>query len=95
MRARSRAGSSLADRERVEVRLRARQRRAQLVRGVGDELALGQARALERGEHRVEAPRQSPELILLAGLDAVAEILRARHPFGGARQAPHGHERRP
>ena len=87
-------GQLLADRERVEVGLRARQRRAQLVRGVGDELALRQARALKRGQHRVEAPGQPPELVLLAGLDAVAEILRARHALGGARQAPYGHERR-
>ena len=87
-------GQLLAHRERVEVRLRARQRRAQLVRGVGDELALREARALQRGQHRVEAPGQPPELILLAGLDAVAEILRARHAFGGTRQAPYGHQRR-
>ena len=60
-------GSRIADRERVEVGLHAGQRRAQLVRGVGDELALGQARALERREHRVEAGRQPPELVLLAG----------------------------
>ena len=36
-------GQALAERERVEVGLHARQRRPQLVRGVGDELALGQA----------------------------------------------------
>ena len=87
-------GQLLAHRQRVEVGLHARQRRAQLVRGVGDELALCEARALERGEHRVEAPRQSPELVLLAGLDAVAEVLRARHAFGGARQAAHRDQRR-
>ena len=88
-------GQLLADRKRVEVGLHARQRRAQLVRGVGNQLALREARALERGQHRVEAPGQTPELILLAGPDAVAEILRARHALGGARQAPYGHKRRP
>ena len=92
--ARSRGGQALAERERVEVGLHARQRRAQLVRGVGDELALGQARALERGEHRVEARGQPPELVLLAGVDAMAEVLRARDAFGGAGQAAHRHERR-
>ena len=58
------------------------------------ELALGQPRALERGQHRVEARRQPPELVLLAGVDAVAEVLRARDAFGGTRQPPHGHQRR-
>ena len=38
----------------VDVRLQARQRRAQLVRGVGDEAPLRLERLLERGEHRVE-----------------------------------------
>ena len=87
-------GQPLTHRERIEVRLHARQGRAELVRGVGDELALGQARALERGQHRVEALRKSSELILLAGVDAMGEILRACHPFGGAGQPAHGHERR-
>jgi hypothetical protein len=53
------------------------------------------ARALEGGEHRVEAGGQPPELILLTGLDAMAEVLCARDAFGGAHQAAHGYERSP
>ena len=44
-------------RQHLDVRAQARDRRAQLVRGVGDELALGGDRALERVEHRVEVLR--------------------------------------
>ena len=40
-----------------------RERRAQLVRGVGDEAALGLARLLERGEHRVERLRELADLV--------------------------------
>ena len=57
------AASSLAC-EHLDVRAQARQRRAQLVRGVGDELALRAARLLERGEHRVEARGEPAELVL-------------------------------
>src|SRR3712207_7500883 len=39
---------------RSDVRPHAGERRAQPVRGVGDELALRVARALQRGQHRVE-----------------------------------------
>ena len=47
-----------AARQHLEVRAQRGERRAQLVRGVGDELALRALRALERLEHRVE--RASP-----------------------------------
>ena len=47
-------------REHLDVRAQARQRRAQLVRGVRDELPLrGARRLLERREHRVEAAREA------------------------------------
>ncbi len=87
-------GQLLAERERVEVGLHAGQRCAQLVRGVGDELALSQARALERGQHRVEARREPSQLVLLVRLDAMAEVLCAGHAFGGAGQPADGHQRR-
>ena len=48
-------------------------RRAQLVRGVGHELALGGDRALQRVEHRVEAGRELADLVV------------ARRPRSGAR----------
>ena len=47
----------------VDVRLQARQRRAQLVRGVGDEAALRLERLLERTEHRVEGAPRRAELV--------------------------------
>ena len=46
----------------VDVRLHARQRRTQLVRGVGDEAALRLDRVLECREHRVERRAESREL---------------------------------
>ena len=46
-------------REHLDVRAQARERRAQLVRGVGDELALRPRRVLERLEHRVERRRRA------------------------------------
>ena len=52
--------------ERLDVRPQARDRRAQLVAGVGDEVALGLDRALERVERGVEAPREPGELVVAA-----------------------------
>ena len=56
--------------EDLDVRAQAGDGRAQLVRGVGDQLALGvdgrverAHRVLERVEHRVEADRQAPDLV--------------------------------
>ncbi len=57
----------------LDVRAQAGDRRAQLVRGVGDELALGGDRALERVEHRVEV------------LGQLADLVVARRPRSGGR----------
>ena len=57
------AGSVVGAGEDLDVRAQAGQRRAQLVRGVGDEAALAPRRVLERGEHGVEAGGQAPELV--------------------------------
>ena len=66
----------------LDVRAQAGDGRAQLVRGVGHQLALRvhgcverAHRALERVEHRVEARRQAPDLVFPGGLDPAAEIL--------------------
>ena len=56
-RARSSGGSASASASTSMLVRRLGDRRAQLVRGVGDELALGGDRALERVEHRVEVLR--------------------------------------
>ena len=43
------------------------ERGPQLVRGIGDEAALGLARLLERGEHRIERLRQRADLVARVG----------------------------
>ena len=54
------------------------QRRAQLVRGVGEEAALGVARPLEAGEHRVQRRREPPDLVGRRGLgQPAARVARA------------------
>ena len=60
--------------EDLDVGAQAGERRAQLVRGVGDELALGVDRALERVEHRVEAAGQAAQLAAAARVDAATEV---------------------
>ncbi len=64
------------------------------MRGVGDELALRVHggvervhRVLERVEHRVEAARQAPELVLPGGLDASAEVARGGDVLGGVAES--------
>ena len=59
-----------AAREHLEVRAQRGERRPQLVRGVGDELALRALGSLERLEHRVERARQAGELVVAVGVDA-------------------------
>ena len=49
--------------EHLDVRAQARQRRPQLVRGVGDELPLRPCGVLERAEHRVEGRGEPRELV--------------------------------
>ena len=73
----------------LDVRAQAGHRRAQLVGGVGHELALrvhgGVERAhrsLESVEHRVEAVGEPPDLIFADGLDAPAQVLGQRDVLG-------------
>ena len=71
--------------QQLEVGQHARQRRAQLVRGVGDELALARERRLalgagrvQRPEHRFERARQLGDLVLGLGVgDAQRRVARA------------------
>ena len=88
----TRARSAGSDRlgEHLDVRAQRRHRRAQLVRGVGDELALGGDRALQRVEHRVEARGQLADLVLARDLDPAAEVLGLRDV---ARRLGHAHHR--
>src|SRR6185503_6373041 len=69
----------LPAREQLEIRAQAGERRSQLVRGVGDELALLAQRNLERGEHLVERPGQSGHLVIPAQRDATREVARPGH----------------
>ena len=73
-------------REQLDVGLHGRQRRAQLVRRVGDQLALRTARLGERVEHRVEAARQAGQLVVADRLDAPGEVLRRRDVARAAHQ---------
>ena len=75
--------------EDVDVRLQARQRRAQLVRGIGDEAALRLERLLERGEHRIEGRAEARELVLPAFGNTLARLAGLRDPFGRRREAAH------
>ena len=70
------------------------QRRAQLVRGVREEAALGIARALEAREHRVERCRQAPDLVPLHRLrQATARVARPLDVGRGARESLEWDER--
>ena len=81
-------------REHLDVRAQARERGAELVRGVGDELALRVERALERVQHLVEAAGERRELVVAGGLDPPAEVAGRRHLLGRAPQAlDRGHSR--
>ena len=67
--------------EHLDVRAQARDRRAQLVARVGDEVALRRGRALERVERAVEAAREACQLVTAGLLEPVREV-------GIARQRP-------
>ncbi len=69
--------------EYLEVGPQRGQRRAQLVRGVGDELALRALGALERFEHRVERGREPRDFVLALGLDPAREVARRGDVLGG------------
>ena len=75
-----RGGHGLVAREHLDVRAQAGQRRAQLVRRVGDELPLRPRRVLERAEHRVERRREPRELVGAGRVDAAREVARLRAP---------------
>ena len=77
----------------LDVRLDARERRAQLVRGVGDEAPLRLERLVERAEHRVEGGTETRELVPSRDGNPLARLARLRDPLGGAGEAPHGYER--
>jgi hypothetical protein len=70
-------------REHLDVGAQAGQRRAQLVRRVGDELPLLASRILQRAEHRVEAHGQATELVLAARVDPLREVTGLGHLLGG------------
>src|SRR5439155_15450474 len=79
-----------------DVRLQARDRRAKLVRCVGDEPALCLDRLLEGGKHGVEGRAEARELVTARGLlHTLAGIPRLRDAFRRTGQAPHGNEGRP
>jgi hypothetical protein len=67
----------------LEVRAQRGQRRSQLVRGVGDQLALCLLGSLERLEHRVERGRQARDLVLTLGRDPAREVARRGDVLGG------------
>ncbi len=71
----------------LDVGTDARDRRSQLMRRVGDELALGAERLVERLEHLVEAAGERGELVLTAGFDAAAEVARRVATCSAARRS--------
>jgi len=74
----------------LDVRLHARQRRTQLVRGVGDESALCVERLLERREHCVERAAEPRQLVAAADRHALARFARLCDPFCRAGEAADG-----
>ena len=89
----SAGGQPLGVLERLDVRAQARDRRAQLVAGVGDELALRLDRALERVERGVEAAREPAELVLRrrrrsgatgSGSPAISSVRRVKRSIGAS-----------
>ena len=92
--ARARPRSRLLVREQhLDVRAQARDRRAQLVGGVGDQLALGPdrlvervARVLEPLEHRVEARRELADLVVGVDVDPAREVLGLADVLRGLRR---------
>ena len=86
IRSRSARSSSSAAPERLDVGPQRRQRRAQLVRGVGDQAPLRRLRALQRLHHLVEARGQPPELVVAADLDPPGQVAGPRHLLGRARR---------
>ena len=69
--------------ERLDVGAQRGERGAQLMRGVGDQSALGRLGALQRGHHLVEARSEPAELVVAADLDPVGEVVGAGDLLGG------------
>ena len=67
-------------REQVEVGAQGGQRRAQLVAGVGHQLALPVAGCRQRGQHRVEGPREPGDLVVALDGQRLAGPRSARSP---------------
>ena len=88
-----RAAVGLAHRRRVaqdlDVRAQRGHRRAQLVRGVGHELALLGLRGLQAREHRVEARGHAPDLVVAVRVDAPAEVAGGLDVLGRLGQLGH------
>ena len=79
--------------EHLDVGAQAGDRRAQLVAGVGHEVALRLDRALERVERRVEAAREAGELVLALDLEPLREVGVGRQRLGAAGEARDRRER--
>ena len=81
--------------EHLDVRADARERRPELVGGVGDELALLALRLVERREHRVEARAEPRELVVSLEADPVRQVARLGDDLRLARQLRHRTQRGP
>ena len=87
-------GQAIGVLERLDVRAQARDRRAQLVARILDQVPLRLDRAFERGERAVEAPRQPAELVVPALLEPVRRVGVDDHGLGAAREPGDRRERR-
>src|SRR5262249_25941175 len=76
----------------VDVRLQARQRSAQLMRGVGNETSLRLERLLEGAEHRVERGAEGSELVLPSLGNALARLAGLGDSLSGGGQPTHRSE---
>ena len=86
-------GERVAGEQHLDVRAQARDRSAQLVRGVGNELALGPDGLVERGagalqslDHRVEARGELADLVVGVVLDPARQVLGVGDVLGGLRR---------
>ena len=77
----------------LELELEDRQRRSQLVAGVGDEHPLAVHGVLEAGEHLVERLAQALQLVARAGDGQPVVVARARDPRGACPHALDGRKR--
>jgi hypothetical protein len=78
----------------LDVRLQARERRAELVRRVGDEAPLRLDRLLECRKHGVERRAEARELVVTSCFrNPLARVTRLRDPLRRLGQPPHRYER--